>query len=208
MKQREDILFVFPRRKPKTLLGIYHWHRKILKGCIKFEFKKRALEAAINKINEELRYYVSLKNEIPIAKEALLALGTLKKEFQHEFQVAKKIVRVFHDTNEIIIGNLVRSHKGNEIIRHVENLQPTPGSNILHGQGWLRELENADILKNEGHLPFIAFGTVFDSAGWDIISFGKPMRRIVWHGKYPRFWVSGKAHNKRLHRITDRSGSR
>ena len=82
MKQIKNTLFVFPRRKPKTLLGIYRWHRKILKDCIKFEFKKRALETAINNINEELRYYVSLKNEFATAKEALVALGTLKKEFQ------------------------------------------------------------------------------------------------------------------------------
>jgi hypothetical protein len=207
MKQVENLLFVFPRRKPKTLLGIYRWHRKILKDCIKFEFKKRTLEAAINRINEELRFYVSLKSEISTAKEALVALGTLKKEFQHELQVTKKVVRVLHDTNEIIIGSLVRSHKGNEIIRHVENLQPTPGSSILHGHGWLHELEVAEILKSEGHLPFITFGTAFDSAGWDIISFPKPLRRIAWRGRYPKFWLSGKAHNKRLHGIADKSGS-
>ncbi|MGA2465045.1 MAG: hypothetical protein ABSH06_11930 [Thermodesulfobacteriota bacterium] len=208
MKQIKDTLFVFPGRKPKTLLGIYRWHRKILKNCIKFEFKKRALQTAINKINEELEYYVSVKNDFSTAKEALVALGTLKKEFQHELLITKKIVKVFHDSNEMIIGNHVRSHKGNEIIRHVQNLQPTPGSNILHGHGWLSELEVASIQENEGYLPFITFGTVFDSAGWDIISFSKPRRRIVWRARYPRFWVPRKAHNKRLHRIAQESSSR
>jgi hypothetical protein len=196
MKQIKDALFVFPGRKPKTLLGIYRWHRRILKDCIKFEFKKRALETAINKINDELEYYVSLKNEFSTAMEAVIALGTIKKEFQNELLITKKIVRVFHDTNEMIIGNLVRSHKGNEIIRHVQNLQPTPGSNILHGHGWLSELEVANIQENKGCLPFITFGTVFDSAGWDIISFSKPRSRIVWRARYPRFRVPRKAHNK------------
>jgi hypothetical protein len=200
MKQIENPLFVFPSRKPKTLLGIYRWHRKILKDCIKFEFKKCALETAINKINEQLQHYVSLKNEFITAQEALVELGTLKKEFQHELLFAKKIVKVFHDTNEMIIGNLVRSHKGNEIIRHYQKLQPTPGSNILHGTGWLCELEVAEILKNKGHLPFITFGTIFDAGGWDIISFAKPRRRIIWRGRYPKFWMPRKSHNKALKR--------
>lgn len=198
MKQIENPLFVFPRRKPKTLLGIYRWHRKILKDCIKFEFKKRALEAAINNINEELHHYVSLKKKFATATEALVELGTLKKEFQDELLITKKIVKVFHDTNEMIIGNLVRSHKGNEIIQHSQKLQPTPGSNILHGNGWLSELEAAQIQENERYLPFITFGTIFDSAGWDIISFVKPRRRIVWRGRYPKFWMPRKRHNKRL----------
>lgn len=55
MKQRGEVNLVFPKKKPKTLQAVHRWHRKLLDDCIFLELQKRALEAGLKQINEELK---------------------------------------------------------------------------------------------------------------------------------------------------------
>ena len=82
-------LFVYPRKKPKTILALHKWHRWLLNDCIKQEFEKRALETGIRQINEDIKKYVGLakvatKNS---ARLALRHLNLLKKKWEEQLFV-------------------------------------------------------------------------------------------------------------------------
>jgi hypothetical protein len=189
MKQRQERpLFVFPKKKPKTILGLYKWHRKLLEDCVFHEFEKRALEAGISKINEEILKYVHWSNDETLKDSALLTLkhlNRLKAKWEEERAVAKQVVRVLHDTNEMIIVNLLKAHTDGETVRHLQTDSVQRSANLLHEPGWLFELSCAEELEKDGRVGFLTFGTVFDAKGFDVIGFSRPRRRVKFN-MYPR----------------------
>lgn len=190
MKQQErKILLVFPKKKPKAIRGVHKWHCKLLEDCILNEFKKRALEAAIRQIDEEIRKYIQwLKKDNRTKGPILLALkclNKLKDSWKEDLIVTKNIIRVIHDTNEMIIGTLVKGHGGENIIHHFQKQNAIVTTNLLHEPGWLYEVLSAEYVKKKGHVGFITFGTLFDPNGFDVIRFSKPGRTIKWKFKYP-----------------------
>jgi hypothetical protein len=188
VKQQKGPILIFPKKKPKTLFGLYKWHRKLLGNCIFHEFQKRALEAGISEINEEIRKYVHWSKDETFKDPALLTLkhlNGLKAKWQRELLLAKQTVRVLHDTNEMIIATLLKAHTDGEIVHHLQIDNVQPGANLLHEPGWLFELSCVEELKKDGKVGFLTFGTVFDANKFDVIAFSKPRRRIKW-GKYPK----------------------
>jgi len=186
-QKQKHPLFVFPRKKPKTILGLYKWHRKLLEDCVFCEFEKRVLEAGINRINEEIQKYVHWSKDETLKDSALLAvkhLNRLKAKWEEELSVAKQTARVLHDTNEMIIATLLKAHS-DKIVRHFQADSVQPGANLLHEPGWLFELSCAEELKKDGQVGFLTFGTMFDAKGFDVVAFPRPRRRIKW-GIYPR----------------------
>ena len=118
MKQRGDVRLVFPKKKPKTLQAVHRWHRKLLEDCIFLEFKRRTLEAGLKQINEEFRKYVGwLKEGLHPAKLALEKLNRLKSEWEEEILVTSMTIKIVHDTNEVIIGNVIRQTSGGQKFR-------------------------------------------------------------------------------------------
>ncbi len=183
MKQNGDVFFVFPKKLPRTFRGLSAWNKRLLDTCMLLEFKKRALNAALEKINEELKHYVPYLREEPVAlaaRQALDALNRLKVEFQEELEVAKHSVKVTHDTNEQIIGFIIKKTVGQEMLEQLLKTEH-PESNLLHGDGWLFEVASAELMRKKGYEPFIAFGTVFDSAlKMDVLAV-KSNARLEWN---------------------------
>jgi len=201
VKQARSISILFPRRQPRTLIGMQRWHQKLLRDCIFFEFKKMALEAALEALRKEAGRYVTHVREQAglerVATATLEQLNRLKTDFSDELATAKEAVRMIHDTNEVIIANLVRAHGGGELVSRLQSEPPLQSTNLLHGDGWLFEVLSANYLREHGKVVFVTFGTMFDPAKFDVIAFDGPRRRIRWKVKWPnvRRW---KAKVRRL----------
>ena len=189
MKQRGEVKLVFPKKKPKTLQGIHRWHRKLLEDCIFLEFKKRTLEAGLKQINKEIQKYVGwLKEGLHPAKLALEKLNLLKSEWEEQLLINSMAIKIAHDTNEVIVGNVIKQTPGGtEIIQKVQQEVVQPGTNLLHEPGWLTEMLSAEHLERQGYTAFLTFGTVFDPGLLaDVIGIPGPRRRrIRWKGRYP-----------------------
>jgi hypothetical protein len=190
MKQkRDDPMLVFPKQRPKTIRGLHKWHRKLLEDCVYFEFKKRALEAAIRHINREIQKYVRwLRNDEP-ERPALLALDRLhrlKSEWKHELDAVRHVIRVLHDTNEMMIAGLLRAVGADEFVRTSLEGEGARTGNLLHEPGWLTEVEFMEDSAKEGRVAFLTFGTAFDSRGVDAVTFARPNRRIQWRHAWPQ----------------------
>lgn len=186
MKQDQNKLyFAFPRKLPKTVNGLSNWNKKLLDDCLFFEFKKRSINAALEKIEEEFKKYVPYARDegLPAlaARQALRSLNKLKTEFCEELDAIKHTVKIIHDTNELIIGSIIKSAVRTEVLE--ESLRtPHPESNLLHGDGWLFEIATAEYIRSKGYAPFVAFGTVFDSAlKADVVGVPKPNSRLKWN---------------------------
>jgi hypothetical protein len=188
MKQKDDVFLAFPKKPPTTIGGLARWNRHLLATCAYLEFRKRAIEAAIDKIAEETRLYVKHVTEEPIARTAKLALrelNQLRREWADDLASVKGAIRIAHDTNEAIIASLVRNTSGGEhLIKKFQSV-PHPETNLLHGEGWLFEVASADILTERGYASFVTFGTMFDPGKFDCIGFPRPRTRITWKIKLP-----------------------
>ncbi|HUS44534.1 MAG TPA: hypothetical protein VM219_00660 [Phycisphaerae bacterium] len=187
MKQ-EDPDFIFPRRKPKTLGDIHGWHKHLLNECMRLEFRQKILKAAIAELNSQINHYCDIardENRSRPAKLALAALNRIKSDFEEELRQVKDLVRIVHDTNEMIIGGLIKSGLSPDAPAHFVEKGPQPGANLLHGDGWIEELRSADLLEAEGKVPFVTFGTIFDSAGFDVIAFPDPDTPVHINIEYP-----------------------
>jgi len=211
MKQSGDVQILFPRRRPRTLLAMQRWHEKLLRDCLFFEFKKKALEAALEALQKEAGPYIAHVREQAglerVATAAVAQLNHVKQDLSDELAVAKEAVRMIYDTNELIIANLVRAAGGGEIIKQLQNEPTLRSTNLLHGEGWLLEILTASRQRERGKVAFVTFGTMFDPAGFDVIAFDRPRRRIQWKGNWPR-WPSvskrkarQKNSDKRLGRV-------
>jgi hypothetical protein len=181
-------MFAFPRDRPKTIRGLEKWHCGLLEVCVDMEFEKRALEAGIDRINGEIQKYVAWSKEEGPSNPALLALvrlNRLKAKWKENLAFAKEIIRVAHDTNEMIVGIVLRGCRGESIIRHFEEQKVPLSANLLHEPGWLFELQIADHLRKQGYAAFVTFGTIFDAKGFDVLAVPRPRRRIKWRGAWP-----------------------
>ena len=189
MKQRrDDPMFAFPRDRPRTIRGLEKWHRGLLEICIDVEFEKRALEAGIGRVNREIQNYVAWSKQEGSSTPALLALSRLnrlKAKWEESLAVAKQVIRVAHDTNEMIISTLLRALRGESVIRHFEQQEVPRTGNLLHEPGWLFEVQAADDLREQGYAAFVTFGTIFDAKGFDVLAVSRPRRRIKWPGPWP-----------------------
>jgi hypothetical protein len=190
VKQNRDVYILFPRRQPRTLLAVQRWHEKLLRDCIFFEFKKKALEAALDALRKEAGPYIAHVREQAglerAATAALEQLNRLKEELSGELAAAKDAVRMIHDTNEVIIANLVRAHGGGEFLTQLQSAPSLRSTNLLHGEGWLLEVLSANHLREQGKVAFVTFGTMFDPAKFDVIAFDGPRRRVQWKMKWPK----------------------
>ncbi len=202
MKQSRDTHILFPRRQPRTLLAMQRWHEKLLRDCLFFEFKKKALEAAHDAIQKEAGPYIAHVREQAglerVAAAALEQLNRLKKELSDELAAAKEAVRLIHDTNEVIIANLVWAHGGGELLSQLEGEPALRSTNLLHGKGWLLEVLSANHLREQGKVAFVTFGTMFDPAKFDVIAFDGPRRRVQWKMK----WPSAHRRKRKIRRLT------
>ncbi len=197
MKQTKDARILFPRKPPRTILAMQRWHQKLLWDCVFFEFKKKALEAALNLVRTEVsRFVMHVRERAGLETQARLALeqlNHLREELAGELTAAKHAVRMIHDTNEVIIGSLIQAHPGGkELCRELQRHPVLQSTNLLHGDGWLRELLTAAQLRREGKAAFVTFGTLFDPAKFDVVAFERPLRRIRWNLVWPRKQKSPK----------------
>jgi hypothetical protein len=122
----------------------------------------------------------------PHAQLALGNLQRLKKEYEEELLSAKEIVRILHDTSELIIVTVARVNLGSdEVVKSfLEDVKRS--TNLLHGTtGWLFELLTAEEIEKKGYLPFVTFGTNFDANGFDVIAIPKKLARskLKWNIK-------------------------
>lgn len=190
MKQSNDVRILLPGRPPKTIRAVERWHQKLLRDCAFFEFKKKALEAALNAVRVEVdRYSPHVRERAGLESEAkwvLETLNRLKRELSDELASAKLAVRMIHDTNEFIIGNLVQANGGREFIQDLQRQPAMKSTNLLHGEGWLLELLSAATLRRDGKAAFVTFGTRFDPAKIDVVAFDRPLRRVRWKLAWPR----------------------
>ena len=185
MKQDADeLFFAFPKKLPKTVGGLSNWNKKLLDDCLFLEFKKRAINAALESVDQEFKEYVSyVRDEGPVglaARKATGALNRLRIELREELAAIKLAVRIVHDTNELIIGSIVKSAVGPEVLEQVLHT-PHPESNLLHGHGWLFEFASGETMRGKGYAPFVTFGTVFDASKVDVIAVSKPNSRVKWN---------------------------
>lgn len=192
MKKRDPI-FIYPKKRPKTIIALYKWHKKLLDSAIHYEFKTKAVKSSIEKLNDEIREYIPyLKKPIVRSntKFALEHLNRVKREKEGELMVLKETVKMIHDTNELLITNLLSSHRWKKKDLKQLLFEQFPGTNILHGQGWLYELAAQDEVEKEGDLGFITFGTIFDAKGFDLLVFPRTSarKRITWKKQYPVKW--------------------
>jgi len=184
MKQKtENVIFALPKRIPKTVGGLSRWNRELLDLCLLFEFKKRALEAALEKVNEEIRQYVPYTRnagatERP-ARAALSALNRVKAELRSQIETIREVVRVVHDSNEVIVGSILRCSVPRDVSEEIL-ARHHPETNLLHGHGWLQEVASAEVLREQGYAPFVTFGTVLDPCGVDVVALAKPKARVKW----------------------------
>ncbi|MDD5639118.1 MAG: hypothetical protein PHO28_04405 [Candidatus Pacebacteria bacterium] len=193
MKQKNKPIIIFPKKQPKTISEIYKWHKKLLETTIYLEFKKKILKAAIERINQEFQKYIKYKKENENLKKyaelALSKLNILKNEFGDELEVTKLSTKAAHDTNELIIAQLVKSFvKDKDILTKIAEGE-IPQTNLLHEPGWLTELLTQEYLEKQRHfLCFITFGTIFDGKGFDLICIPKEyaFKKIKWQIRYPR----------------------
>src|SRR5215813_509063 len=136
MKQSGDVQILFPRRRPRTLLAMQRWHERLLRDCLFFEFKKKALEAALEALQKEAGPYIAHVREQAglerVATAAVAQLNHVKQDLSDELAVAKEAVRMIYDTNELIIANLVRAAGGGEIIKQLQNEPTLRSTNLLH----------------------------------------------------------------------------
>lgn len=187
MKQKgTDVVFAFPKRLPKTIGGLSKWNRKLLQDCLRYEFKKKALSTALEKCTTEFKRYVSYaRDEGPVGVAARMALkefNLAKDELQSELDEIKEVVRIIHDTNELIIGSVVKNHLPQESLGGIFSSRH-PETNLLHGEGWIQEIASADILTQKGQAAFVAFGTGLDANGFDVIAVANPRSPITWNRK-------------------------
>src|SRR4030042_3118035 len=184
MKQDSMAILAFPRTLPRTLLGAYRWHRRLLTDCLYNEFKKKALEKSIDSSNDQIRSLVRSmkdgKSDKGVVTLALKELHRLSGDLKEQLSITKETTKVLHDTNEFLISNLLNA---NGLTAYTEQLKTKPllkSTNLLHGLGWVFELEGAQDLEKKGKVAFLTFGTMYDPAGVDIIAFEKPLARIKW----------------------------
>lgn len=184
MKQENKATLVFPKALPKTLLGAYRWHQKLLRDCLFFEFKKMAIKKSIESIDGQLKILIqSMKKDEAYKSVIPLALGELnrlKADLEDELMATKEVTKIIHDTNEFLIGNLVSACGHKALIEQLKAKPQLRSTNLLHGLGWVFELEAVQHLEKAGKVGFLTFGTMFDPAGFDIIAFEKPLRRLKW----------------------------
>lgn len=186
MKQRpNDVRFLIPKRLPRTLRGLYGFHKKLREEAIYGEFKKRALRGAIASVNAEIEKYVGWlkdnKTWIEPAKLALQILNDLKAQLERELKATQLDVEVVHDTNELIIRGLHGTSQSEEWQRYVRTLKQTRRTNMLHEPGWLYEMAFANELERRGQAAFMTFGTIFDPHGFDVISVPMARTRVNWN---------------------------
>jgi len=187
-QRRHDPMFAFPRDRPKTIRGLEKWHRGLLEICIDMEFEKRALEAGIGRFNREIQNYVGWSRQEGPSNPALLTLdrlNRLKAKWKENLAFAKEVIRVAHDTNEMIVGTLLQAFGGENIIRHFEQQEVPASGDLLHEPGWLFEVQIADHLREQGYAAFVTFGTIFDAKGFDVLAMSRSRRRIEWRGPWP-----------------------
>ena len=163
-----------------------------MEETVRSEFEKRALQAGVTRINEEISKYARWSKEEGLADSALWALehlNKLKSEWEEELALVKDLVRVLHDTNEMLIANVARAQKKGKTphlfeLRATQCEDPQPGANLLHEPGWLSELSLVRRMRTSGIAGFMTFGTVFDSQKVDVVTRGALKRRIKWR-RYP-----------------------
>ncbi len=187
MKQKGTrVVFALPKRLPKTIGGLSNWNRKLLQDCLRYEFKKRALTAALEKCAAEFTRYVPYAHDDgPVGAAARMALkefNLAKGELQSELDEIKEIVRILHDTNELIVGSVIKDRLPPESFKEVFS-DRHPETNLLHGEGWILEIATADILKKKGHAAFVTFGTGLDANGFDVVAVPNPGSPITWNRK-------------------------
>lgn len=203
MKQLNDAYLLFPARRPRTIRAVERWHQKLLRDCAYWEFKKKALEAALRALRGELDHYVHhVREQAGLESEAKWVLNTLNRlrtELADELAVAKQAVRMIHDTNEFIIGNLVQAAGGRKAVQELQRQPTIRATNLLHGDGWLLELLSAASLRREGKAAFVTFGTMFDPAGLDVVAFDQPLKRVRWQRPWPR---KRKLSSRAIRRLT------
>ncbi|MGD0205900.1 MAG: hypothetical protein ABSB57_05645 [Dehalococcoidia bacterium] len=152
------------------------------------EFEKRALEAGIGRFNREIQNYVGWSRQEGPSNPALLTLdrlNRLKAKWKENLAFAKEVIRVAHDTNEMIVGTLLQAFGGENIIRHFEQQEVPASGDLLHEPGWLFEVQIADHLREQGYAAFVTFGTIFDAKGFDVLAMSRSRRRIEWRGPWP-----------------------
>lgn len=204
MKQKNKPMIISPRKQPKTILGIYKWHKKLLDDTVYLEFKKKVFEAAMERINQETKKYIKYKKESgdefkKCTELALSKLNILKGEFMDKLRIIKLSAKVAHDTNELIITQLLKfSIKNKDILTKITEGE-IPQTNLLHEPGWLTELLGQEWAEKKHHLLcFITFGTIFDGKGVDMVCIPKKytLKRVKWRIKYP------KQYKKNIKKIT------
>lgn len=190
MKQTGLVSIALPRRVPKTILAVHRWHKRLLWDCVRLEFTKKTIEAALARLNEEFARYSRHVRDAAglegIAKRVLQELNGLKRNLSADLDAVRHATAVAHDTNEFMIGNLIVAHGGRHAVETVQRQPALKGTNLLHGDGWLLELLCAEHLEKKGMVGFVTFGTIFDPAGLDLIAFSRSRRRIRWKLRWPR----------------------
>ena len=181
MKQHGEVLLVVPKTSPRTLRGVQRWHRRLLEMAVRLEFEQLVLRAAQNALKIEIGRYAPFMKDPAVKSAAVMALShlnVLKRQNSERLREVSARIRIVHDTNEAILRVLLEAHGAKETVRSVDARGPAPGSNLLHGMGWLHEVATADYLSAQGRAAFVTFGSVFDPAGIDVIAFSSARRRI------------------------------
>lgn len=190
MKQTYKPVCAYPTKLPKTILGLYRWHQKLLRDCLYSEFKKKALEKSIESINGQMKGLVQLMKRDDKYKGvitfALRELNRLNADLKEELLVAKEITKIAHDTNEYLISSLLEASGHQTYVDHLKTKPQLNSTNLLHGVGWIYELEAARQYEKKGEVGFLTFGTMFDPADVDMFVFDKPLRRLRWKESFIR----------------------
>jgi hypothetical protein len=173
---------------------------------MELEFEERSLKAGLAELDKQIKNYVLfMKEDKGLEHEArtvLTQLNKVKSSWTDSLKVNKVMIRTAHDTNELIIGNILHS-SGVKINQSHLEMSRYPGSNLLHGSGLLIELHLANMAMNRGDFPFLTFGTDFDPEGFDLVVVPGPNRRISWNvkklgRKFAGLWKAGRRRSRRL----------
>lgn len=187
LKKRAVPVFAFPRRRPKTIRALYRFHHVLLELTMLAEFRQKALVAAGAEVTAQMRKYSPLASDPEdgvAARLALSQLNKLKREFQQKLDDVKADIALLHNSNYLVIRALLRGTGQAELVDRIEAANPTPGSNLLHEPGWVREVAVADGLARHGKAAFLTFGTPVDAGACDAIVFDRPLCRLKW-GRIP-----------------------
>ena len=182
-RQSKRPAYAFPRRPPRTFRSLHKFHRVLLELTMLSEFRQKALAAAVTQVSGEMRKYtprVSDPEDSSAARLALSQLNKVKRGLQAELDAVRADVAMLHNSNYLIIRAVLRGMGQEHLVTTAEAGHPTPGSNLLHEPGWVREVAIADGLRAHGKAAFLTFGTPVDAALCDAIVVDQPLRRLKW----------------------------